>query len=450
MPDEPRFAVYLSHSWRPQDVDLNVQVWTTLSAQCEILVDDPAEAGANPPYYINRIEELLRRSDLFVSILTYRAPKSEADTQLRCSPYMLFEIRLAERAEIPRLILYERKTGFRPPRNVRSSEGYVPFDRGPDGRLIEQRQWITVIESKLQQWLTWAADHRRPISYEPSMSAVMLLDDNERDTQDIVSDCLQQLGFDATNLDPARLKSSEAFRCLCEAGLVVVDVGSQDLARQQLYAGAHVMGLPAIRMMAGDTPGKLPWILSGEPAGYQEDIVTWHDPQELPAMLNPRIAAMIRSSPARRDVTDYLQSKRYSQFLVFISHTLKPPHRTLVENIYVRLAQSKVTPFEYHEVNTAGMDWKKSLGEALQKTTHFVALLSPDYELSPTCVFELEEILARGEKVSIMPFMVAGRDKPNPKLSGMHNRLLSGEDPDKDAQVVVDEVMAKLNAALQV
>ncbi|MGC2110971.1 MAG: hypothetical protein WA655_15725, partial [Candidatus Korobacteraceae bacterium] len=151
MADEPRFAVYLSHSWRPQDVDLNVQVWTTLAAQCEILVDDPQESGANPPYYINRIEELLRRGDLFVSILTYREPKPGADAQLRCSPYMLFEIRLAGRAEIPRLILYERKTGFRPPRNVRPWEAHVPFDRSPDGRLIEQRQWATVIESKLQQ-----------------------------------------------------------------------------------------------------------------------------------------------------------------------------------------------------------------------------------------------------------------------------------------------------------
>ena len=41
-------------------------------------------------------------------------------------------------------------------------------------RQIEQRQWSTVIQSKLQQWVNWAAEHRRPISYEPSMSAVML------------------------------------------------------------------------------------------------------------------------------------------------------------------------------------------------------------------------------------------------------------------------------------
>jgi TIR domain len=456
MADEPRFAVYLSHSWRPRDVDLNLLVWKTLAGDCEILVDAPEEPGANPPYYINRIEELLRRTDFFVSVLTYREPgdaHEEVDLPLRCSPYMLFEIRLAERAEIPRLVLYERKTGFRPPQNLRSWEAYMPFDRGGSERLPEQRQWATVVEPKIKQWSAWAIDHRRPISYEQPTSAVLLLDEHRPgECQEIVRHCLRQSGYDPVSLRPRDLRSSQALRLLREAGLAVADVGSQDPILQELYAGVHVMGVPAIRMMGeAGQERELPWILSGYPGGYQEDIVSWEDPEELPPLINPRIAAMFRLSPALRDVEaeDYLQSKRYSQFFVFLSHALKPPHRALVDNIYTRLKQHHVTPFEYHQENVAGIDWKKALSEALQKTTHFVALLSPDYELSPTCTLELEEILARGEKVSILPFMVAGRDKPNPKLSGMHNRLLSGQDPEKDAQVVVDEVMAKLNAALQ-
>src|ERR1700680_4780163 len=112
--DESRFAIYISHSWRPRDVDLNLRVWRELAADCELLVDVPEEPGANPPYYINRIEELLRRTDLFLSVLTYREPRegefTEADAHLRCSPYSLFEIRVAERADIPRLILSERSS----------------------------------------------------------------------------------------------------------------------------------------------------------------------------------------------------------------------------------------------------------------------------------------------------------------------------------------------------
>ena len=70
MANPGKFAIYISHSWRPQDVDLNLWVWKELADQCELLVDVPEEPGAHPPYYINRIEELLRRTDLFLGVLT--------------------------------------------------------------------------------------------------------------------------------------------------------------------------------------------------------------------------------------------------------------------------------------------------------------------------------------------------------------------------------------------
>src|SRR4051794_40120415 len=103
-----RLSVYFSQSWRPLDVDLNVQVWSELAPTHELLVDEPEDASAEPPYYINRIEELLQRADVFLAVLTYRPQKQG----LQCSPYMVFEIRLAERVAMPRLVLYERKTGF--------------------------------------------------------------------------------------------------------------------------------------------------------------------------------------------------------------------------------------------------------------------------------------------------------------------------------------------------
>ncbi|RDJ94234.1 hypothetical protein B4Q13_16015, partial [Lacticaseibacillus rhamnosus] len=98
-------------------------------------------------------EELLRRSDLFVSVLTYREQRENdftaADQTLRCSPYSLCEIRLAERADIPRLILFERGTGFKPPLRQRPWEVYVPFDRGARDQLPEHSQWTKVVEPKI-------------------------------------------------------------------------------------------------------------------------------------------------------------------------------------------------------------------------------------------------------------------------------------------------------------
>lgn len=451
MADENRFALYFSHSWRPRDVNLNVSVWEALCNECELLVDAPEEPGTDPPYYINRIEELLRRSDLFVSVLTYREPRdgdlTAADARLRCSPYSLFEIRLAERADIPRLILYERSTGFRPPAIQRPWEAYVPFDRGARDQLPEQSQWTKVVEPKIRYWQEWTTDHRKPASYEQSTRAAIVLDrDTHGPLASVIEDCLRDGGYEPGYCDVDRLRSSTALRQIREAGLVVHEFGVRSQRSEQLYAAAHAMGIPAVRLLSTRDGAGLPWILEGEPGGYQLDIVNWTSLDDVPELVKPRIAAMFRLSPALRGASgaDYLQSKRYAHLLVFISHTLKPPHRVLVEKIYSKLAGRRVKPFEYHEVNTAGVDWKEALNESLEKTTHFVALLSEGYELSSTCTYELDAILARKDKVAILPFMAGGRSAPHPKLSGMHNTLLAGGDPEADAEVVVEQVMSAL------
>jgi hypothetical protein len=133
---------------------------------------------------------------------------------------------------------------------------------------------------------------------------------------------------------------------------------------------------------------------------------------------------------------------------VFISHAFKPPQRALVEHVHSLLKSRHVSLFEYQQVNSAGMDWREALKDSLEKTTHFVALLSPDYEQSPMCTYELEEILARGSAVSILPFLTAGRAAPHPKLAHLHNALLSDLDPVAGAEVVVQRVMAALDTAL--
>ena len=216
MAEDKRFALYISHSWRPRDVELNLQVWQELADSCELLVDVPEQPGANPPYYINRVEELLRRSDLFLGILTDREPGAGEftgqDAHLRCSPYSLFEIRLAERAEIPRLVLFDRSTGFRPPRTVRAWEFYIPFDRGKRERLPEQRQWLTVIQPKIQQWKLWAVDHRRPASYEQSTYAMLIGLSEDDEPFGIVEGCVRDGGYEPVLCQPEHRRSSEAMR----------------------------------------------------------------------------------------------------------------------------------------------------------------------------------------------------------------------------------------------
>ncbi|MBK9948023.1 MAG: toll/interleukin-1 receptor domain-containing protein [Nitrospira sp.] len=437
-------------------MELNLQVWKELATDCALLVDRPDEPGADPPYYINRIEELLRRTDLFVSILTHRRPpesvSANSATGLRCSPYSLFEIRLAERADIPRLILYEQGTRFRPPETTRPWEAYIEFFCGTKERRIEAQRWTTFVQAKIQDWKAWASNHRRPVSYERSRNAVILVSATLYDGAGTgIQQSLWDSGYKPVRCNPSEQSSGEVFRLLHEAGLVLTEFGTPDSRLEQVYAAVHGLGLPTIRMLsAASGPTDLPWILKGDPGGFENDIVMWNKPGDVLALVDPRIAAMGRISEALSDGDglDYLQSKRYAKFFVFISHTLKGPDRALVEQIYTLLRAKHVIPFEYHKVNTAGIDWRAALDESLKKTTHFVAMLDPTYEQSETCEYELREILKRGNDVAILPFMIAGRDRPNPDLKNMHNELLSNQNPAANAEIVVQQVMQALDTTL--
>ena len=440
-----KLAVYFSQSWRPLDVDLNVRAWSEFSPTCELLVDAPENMSADPPYYINRIEELLRRADLFLAVLTYR----KRDTGPQCSPYMLFEIRLAERVDLPRLVLYERNTGFRPPQSPqpRPWECYVPFGRAENVSLIEDSTWEKTILPRVRAWIGWCADHRLPTGYEQSTTAALLLDGViDPAAADAVRTALEKRYDRIVECDPLRQGSDAAIRNLREAGLVA----AFDLA-SPLYAAVHMAGVPTIRMMRGEAGTPVPWIVRFGPGGYEEDIAYWTSPTSLPQQLEPRIGAMFRLSRAMRDVeaTAYLTSKRYRDFLVFVSHNLKPPDDLLVRRICDLLRKHNVASFEYNDRNRAAIQWRPAMEDALSKTTHFVALVSPTYDQSPTCTEEIEVALARGSAVEILPFKVLGRQIPHPRLTGIHNELLRSDDPVENAEEVVRTVVGALDAALQ-
>jgi hypothetical protein len=53
--------------------------------------------------------------------------------------------------------------------------------------------------------------------------------------------------------------------------------------------------------------------------------------------------------------------------------------------------------------------------------------------------------------VGILPFMVSGRDKPNPQLGGLglHHRLLSSADVAVNAQAIAEGVIGALDETLR-
>ena len=64
------------------------------------------------------------------------AGEGSGDAELKCSPYSLFEIRLAERFGIPKLVLYERETGFKASPWSRPEDVYIAFRRAASEALL--------------------------------------------------------------------------------------------------------------------------------------------------------------------------------------------------------------------------------------------------------------------------------------------------------------------------
>lgn len=461
---DARFSVYFSHSWRPRDVDLNLAVWQILGAHCNLLVDQPEDAQKKE-YYINRLEELMRRADLFVSVLPHRdaagngevAPRVRGDAGLRCSPGSLFEIRLAERANLPRLVLYDDRTGFRPPRTPAPIAKYVRRNFAELAPFLEHGALEPQLHEEISAWLTWAQRTFWPRRYERSDVSLLLVPP-ELPRRDTIIDELALILEDANYRRPEILSTSvandaELFRTMSDGGLLVAELG--DARTLSLYAVAHARFLPSIRLFHTATPveideAALPWLLQGHPGGYRHDIVGW---VELDTQVQTKVAsrakAMLRATrtfTSPDDGAQFFKSHRYAPgHVVFVSHNLKGAERALVESILDGFRGEAIAHWEYDDHNRAGARWRPEMEAALKGATHFVVLLTPTYEQSVACDAEITTALQRVAQDHVLMFFVGERSVPHRALPDYHHQALR-RDVDANAAAVVDRVKEVLSA----
>ncbi len=433
-----KFTVYLSHSWRPRDIEFNLWVWERLAERCNLLVDKPDSQAEHPPYYVNRLEETMRRCDLFVAVLTFRenpnTATSRGDHALRCSPGSLFEIRLAERANRPRLILYERTTGFRRLFVDWPGAKYLPFDRGteplPEG--------LDSIERDIESWLEWVDSSRKPRFLEVFDRSVILLPKSAGSMmEDQLNTALHETLFStAERIEFEGRTDAALIHQMLNAGLVVADVTSD--GTRELYAIAHALFVPAIRL-APNKNSPLPWILKGHPGGYQHDIVFFSGNPPWPTDVTARANAIFQvTEPLGLDAgRRYIKSRRYKGIYVFLSHNLRPGKRDFLDLLIQALRNEQIDFFEYYRVNEAGIEWQPKVDEALGKTTIFAGLLAEGYEDSPLCLREWAAMKDR--KVQLLPFLVNGRTTRT-NLTPLNNQTLDSDDPAINAKIVFDQI----------
>jgi hypothetical protein len=275
--DEPQHAAYLSHSWSPDQVDPNRQVWDVIWAGVRTVVD--AAEGAVPPYYVNRIESALRRSDLFLAIL---GAAQDASPGSSASPYQLFEMDLATRADLPRFAVYDERLAL--PLEALRSAGFELAPLGPAGSGLEV----------LRSWLERVISAPPPATLPLHRRIGVLVDDDPwfADLRAAAAVVAAALGLELVDITP-ELTDADIVTRMRRVDVLVVDLAAR--SSWATYGVAHGLMIPAIRLFHGAAApslSDLPAILQGHEAGYLLDVVTWSEQGALVRDLQPRVACL--------------------------------------------------------------------------------------------------------------------------------------------------------------
>lgn len=428
------FAAYFSHSWNAENLPINLLLWRHIACRCHLVIDQPEPTFEDKrPYFISRMETLMRHADVMICCL----PAQKRDVEFcgdagdwrptATSPYILFELRLAERLDLPRLVLFDAGSRFQAPPYAPPHVRYIKCKFRELADLDAAGRFSPAILNEIDAWLEWISINRSPSPWTPPSRTAFLLSSHSRlvSQAPLLSQAFDEGGFDAPEpLTSLFQTDAELYQTLRSIGLLIVDVRQQDL--WPLYHAAHSLMVPSIRidsLLASEGPAELPlpMLLRGHPVGYQKDLINEPASQDdlLFQRVRDRALAASRSSRAISTSADgeallYQRTFAKGNHLVFISHHHRPNERAFVDYIIASLKAKGVPVWEYGDRNQAAENWEKNLDQALGQMTLMVALMGDIYECRPACLKEWNHALSCG--IDILPFLVGGRTKASEAL----------------------------------
>ncbi len=431
-----KFEIYFSHPWNPDYLPINEMLWRTVADDCQLIIDQPEPSSEeDKPYFISRMETIMRKADVFLCCLPACIPDNEAaidnsasgDWRYKaCSPYILFELRLAQRLGLPCFVLLDRATRFKSHLlevpNCTSVERDFEDLRARLGNNQEDSQ----LQTEVTQWLERVKRCRVPELWTPPSRTAYLIDEESENAPKInlIGEALVKGNFDEPkSLEKFCQTDAELFQSLRSIGLLVADVSNPKF--QPLYLAAHSLMIPTIRLSSGKDPALMPDILQGHPAGYQKDTISvvGIDDELQFHRISDRASAVSRKSESfssEREGLRMLSQRTFkkAEHLVFISHDEKLGNRELIDGIVSTLKDRGVNCWEYKVENRSGDIWLDEMNKALENATLLVALLSEGYEQSPGCTTEWSYAL--NNQVPVLPFLTGNRSRPIVGLRGAH------------------------------
>ena len=404
---------YLSHSYRPEDREINQHFWDSFwDAGFAFTVDPKSPEHLSIPH----LELMMQRSACFVALVPHR-PEQE---RYRTSPYIVFEHNMAVRARKPLLVVAESQVA-----------GHF-FDQN---RLSVFRQGDPTTAPNLLHRIQELKEQSTPgaqsTDHVLGSVGVVLPAGQMYDRAGLaIHDVLDAAGYkvERFHYTPGRAPD---FSQVDRHDFFVIDIHAQDM-----LSGLYYRFVPTIRL--GHHDGSVPLALL--PAMFRDDaleraggsrqnVMWWSHETELVAQLQVVVDKMQRP---RRQFRTHDEGAKYFHSLgralqgpVFISNANE--QNDFARSLSRALDLNNIAFFHYRYKNSIPMGtvWEGQLLERVRASRLFVPLLTADYWRSDLCrqEFRLAQQLERENSLRIYKYFL----EDGAEMEGQTERLQGGD-----------------------
>ena len=400
------FRTYFSHSYRSNDRSINKHFWRLFAEQGYFFSVDPKSKDISVSY----LESLMRGSQCFVSVVTYRAETPA----LLCSPFIMFEYGMAVQAKKPGLVFIDKRINVS--RFPACSDIVVErFDANGYG----DKEYTARIESHIADLTKRLSGYGDP-DLSRSNKVGLLLNTRDVDTysdeiRERIKGSVEHYGY-SNHIEDVRLDCRHPHEYalqLDDFELIIVDI---DVRRRFSWLFPYIYGrfIPTIklyRLEEGETPSDahIPQLLKGIQSDSQhESVVFWRHEDDLIKQIHYHMARLKSDRiefRSRQGGDRYFDSIGRRPASVFISNaaTANPVAAKLIK----KFRAQNIQYFHYTEDDAirTGDNWRNALQNQVSQSEIVVALIDEDFAKSKWCMMELD--LAREcDGLTILPYVL--------------------------------------------
>jgi nucleoside phosphorylase len=394
--------LYLSHSYRRQDRNINDYFWQIFSDADFSFTVDPV----SPAVCTTALELMMARSAGYVGIVTFRPQEQH----YQCSPFVMHEFSLAVQMHRPRLVLRDKRV---PPRYFRGEETIeIEFDVAAPGRCTEALKLQLGAFHTLTSSLSANRRYRRG---RVGIALATQTDPSASARYTIIEEFLDKCGHETVDIttfanDPLALAQNGD-----ECDFVVIDLdGPKCLQIADFLLGR---GIPLLKAARRGGPVVPELLLGSAPllaAAAADELVTyWSAVDEFEFRMGDQISRVMTD---RIELAGFEDGHRYFRSLgretrpVFISNAGSANH--LARDLAQALLLENIPFFHYRYQNPIGWGqrWTDQLDRMIGASKIFMPLIDDSYWDREYCQKEYETAvqLERAGQITITPMLLDG------------------------------------------